>query len=132
MHPIEFFSHIRHDQIVAAIRKAEERSTGQIRVFVSRRKVSDPVAAARRRFVDLDMHRTAGRNAILIFVAPHTQTFAVIGDRGVHERVGESAWQALAGQTGEHFKNERIMPGILFAIERAGQLLAEHFPKANS
>ena len=70
MHPIHFFSYIRHDQIVAAIRKAEEKTTGEIRVFISRRKVSDPVAAAQRRFVDLEMHRTAGRNTILIFVAP--------------------------------------------------------------
>jgi uncharacterized membrane protein len=132
MTPKHFVSHLQHDQIVEAIRKAESQTTGEIRVFVSPGNVADPVAAAKKRFEKMGMHRHQHRNGVLIFVAPRSQTYAVVGDRAVHDRVGDSAWEALARGMGEHFSGSQYMSAIVFGIEKAGELLAAHFPKEQS
>ena len=91
-----FLNQLRHDDLVAAIREAERHTSGEIRVFISRKTVDDPVAAAQAAFLRLGMAKTKHRNAVLIFVDPRTRKFAVIGDAGVHEKCGEVFWRDLA------------------------------------
>lgn len=116
-------------RVVAAIVAAEQRTSGEIRVLVSRQKTDEPVAAAQKHFERLGMTNTAARNGVLIFVAPAGKTFAVIGDRGVHEKCGEAFWAGVAGAMTEHFKRGQFTEGLVLGIERAGALLAEHFPR---
>lgn len=123
-----FLNQLQHDHIIAAIRAAEKKTSGEIRVFISRKRVADPVAAAQREFEKLGMARTRHRNGVLIFMAPRVRRFAVIGDIGVHERCGDAFWQALAAEMTGHFKKSDFTAGIIHAIQKAGGLLAEHFP----
>lgn len=116
-------------RVVAAIAGAEARTSGEIRVFVSREAADDPVAAAQKQFERLGMTQTAARNGVLIFVAPRSHTFAVIGDQGVHEKCGESFWRDLAAAMTKHFQAGDFTGGLVLGIERAGELLAEHFPR---
>ncbi len=116
-------------RIVAAIAAAEQRTSGEIRVAVSATAAPEPIAAARRQFERLGMTRTAARNGVLIFVAPVSQTFAVIGDRGVHERCGDAFWSELAAAMSERFRRGDFTGGLVLGIERAGTLLAAHFPR---
>lgn len=120
---------IDHDRIVAAIAAAELRTSGEIRVVVSQQKTEEPVVAAQRQFERLGMTATAARNGVLIFVAPASRTFAVIGDRGVHEKCGEVFWEELASAMTEQFKTGGFTQGLVLGIERAGALLARHFPR---
>ena len=124
----EFLSQLRHDDLVAAIREAEKNTSGEIRVFISHKKVEDPVPAAQAHFLRLKMDRTRHRNAVLIFVAPRAHKFAVIGDKGVHALCGDAFWQALAGEMSGHFRKSEFTSGLLHGIRKAGQLLARHFP----
>ena len=71
-----------HDRITAAIATAEKHTSGEIRVYVSHRKVRDPRHAAAHQFVKLGMDKTKHRNAVLIFIAPESQNFAILGGRG--------------------------------------------------
>lgn len=120
---------IDHARIVAAIGEAEGRTSGEIRVVVSRRPAADAVAAAKIQFERLGMTRTAARNGVLIFLAPRSRTFAVIGDTGVHEKCGDAFWTELAAAMTEHFKRGDFTAGLVLGIERAGALLAENFPR---
>jgi uncharacterized membrane protein len=129
MHPLHFLNRLEHEQVVAAIRDAEAKTTGQIHVVVSRRKIANALDAARRHFEKVELHRSAHRNAILIFVAPRSHTFAVVGDQAIHDRVGDAAWRGFADTMAGHFKAGQFMTGVLAGIVRAGELLAEHFPK---
>jgi uncharacterized membrane protein len=129
MNPDHFLSRIQHHQIVQAIHHATGNTTGEIRVFIAHGAAADPLSAARHRFEKLKMHHHAHRNAILIFVAPRSQTFAVIGDQAVHDRAGDVAWQSMVAAMADRFKNNEPMSAIEFGIEQAGQLLTEHFPK---
>ena len=76
------------------------------------------------------MTQTRHRNGVLIFLAPRSRTFAVIGDTGVHEKCGDSFWRELADAMSEYFKRGDFTAGLVHGIERAGALLAEHFPPA--
>jgi uncharacterized membrane protein len=119
---------IDHARVTAAIAAAERRTSGEIRVLLARTKAPDPVAAARRQFERLGMTGTAERNGVLIFLAPRSRTFAVIGDTGVHEKCGDGFWRELAAAMGGHFRRGDFTTGLVGGIERAGALLAEHFP----
>ena len=120
---------IDHARIVAAIGDAEGRTSGEIRVIVSRRTTADAVAAAKIQFERLGMTGTAARNGVLIFLAPRSRSFAVIGDTGVHEKCGDAFWTELAAAMTEHFKRGDFTAGLVLGIARAGALLAENFPR---
>ncbi|MBI1178710.1 hypothetical protein GC207_14855 [bacterium] len=124
-----FIKQLREEEIVAAIQAAERKTSGELRVFVSDHAVDDPVAAAKRQFRRLGMEKTGERNGVLIFLAPGQRAFAVIGDTAVHARCGDGFWQELARVMTEHFRATRFTEGVLEGIQRAGELLAEHFPR---
>ena len=123
-----FLSKLQHDEIVAAIREAEKGTSGEIRVFVSRKEVEDPVVVAQGHFLRMGMEKTRHHNGVLIFVAPRSHKFAVIGDAGVHVQCGDAFWRDLTGEMAGHFRKSEFTSGLLHGIRQAGQLLARHFP----
>jgi uncharacterized membrane protein len=129
----EFLSKLEHDRIVHAIRDAESKTSGQIRVYIQRGNLNvDPLIAAQKRFHRLGMHKTPERNAVLIFVAPRAHKFAVVGDKAIHEKCGEQFWQKLVEGMREHFRNEKFTDALVDTIEEAGKALASQFPKRSA
>jgi uncharacterized membrane protein len=129
MKPKEFLSRVEHDQIVKAVQQAEKKTSGEIRVFISRHEPEDALKAAQKHFDELGMHRAKEKNGVLIYVAPRAHKFAVIGDSGVHQRCGDKFWDALAAEMSGHFKRGAFTEGLVHAVNKAGELLAEHFPR---
>jgi uncharacterized membrane protein len=129
MDPKDFFDHIQDERIVAAIRAAEARGRGEIRVHVTQEAVGDAQAAAVSVFEKLGMTRTAERNGVLIYVVPRTNGFAVIGDRGVNERCGPDLWREVVAAMREEFQAGRFTEGIVRGVERTGEVLARFFPR---
>jgi uncharacterized membrane protein len=66
---------------------------------------------------------------VLIFVTPRSRKFAVIGDAGVHAKCGDAFWQELAQAMTGHFRKSEFTEGITHGVSKAGELLAEHFPR---
>jgi uncharacterized membrane protein len=125
----EFLSKLEHDRIVAAIREAESGTSGEIRVYIQRGKLSaDPLKAAEKKFRRLGMHKTGERNAVLIFIAPRVHKFAVVGDRAIHEKCGDEFWQRVVDSMRAHFQNQEFSHAIVEGIEEIGKLLSMHFP----
>jgi uncharacterized membrane protein len=128
-----FLRRLEHDRIASAIKDAEAKTSGQIRVFLQRGEFEeDALARAQKKFLQLGMPKTRERNAILIWVAPRVQKFAVIGDEGVHRKCGEVFWQDLVARMRVHFQNEDFTEALVEAITATGGLLARHFPKTGS
>jgi uncharacterized membrane protein len=128
----EFLSKLEHARIVQAIREAESRTSGEIRVLIQRGKLkSDPLVAAERKFQRLGMHKTRERNAVLIFVAPRVHKLAVVGDQGIHEKCGDQFWQHVATAMHDYFGQQKFTDGIGGAITAIGDVLAQHFPKTS-
>lgn len=113
----EFLSKLEHDQIVQAIREAEAKTSGEIRVFVQRGKLNaDPLVAAQKKFHRLNMHKTRERNAVLIFVAPRSHKFAVVGDRAVHEKCGAEFWERIVQDMQRRFRAGDFSCALIEAV----------------
>src|SRR5512141_2477150 len=115
-----FLSKLDSDRIVAAIADAENRSSGEIRVHVTRRKPADLEQRARRRFELLGMTRTAERNGVLLYVAPELRRFQILGDSGIHEKCGGDFWKETAAEMEEHFRRGHFTEGLVHGIRKVG------------
>lgn len=117
------------ERVEAAIREAEGRTSGEIRVAVSRFYFwGDVRFAAQCAFARLHMERTRQRNAVLILVAPRRRRFAIVADTGVHARAGDGSWQAIADLLGRQFRAGDLTGGLVEGIAALGECLAKHFP----
>jgi uncharacterized membrane protein len=129
----EFLSKLEHDRILQAIREADSKTSGEIRVFIQRGKVADdPLVAAQKRFRRLGMHKNRQQNDILLWVAPRVHKFAIVGDKAIHQKCGEELWQRLIEGMREHFRKEKFSDALVDAIRAAGEALAFHFPKRST
>jgi uncharacterized membrane protein len=125
----EFLKCIDEARLQAAIAAAEGKTSGEIRVLISDRKVGEPVEAAQRAFLENGMDKTRERNAVLIFIAPQSQSFAVIGDEAVHRVCGQAFWDELGGLLKETFGHGHFTDGLVAVVVRTGDLLGKHFPR---
>lgn len=119
---------IDKERIRRAIEKAEKRTSGEIRVSVSQPFWGNVRKAAERAFERLGMTNTKDRNAVLFFVVPARRKFVVLGDSGIHEKVGQEFWQQIVGIVSERFRRGDFTGGLVAGIEVVGEGLAQHFP----
>ena len=129
MIPKPFLQRLEDEKIVAAIQSAESKTSGEIRVFISDAEPADPLAGARLQFERMEMANTRDRNGVLIFVAPKSRNFAIIGDDAVHARCGEQFWKKIADEMSGRFKQGQFTDGIIHGVAAAGEVLSQHFPR---
>jgi uncharacterized membrane protein len=124
-----FFSKLDSDRIVAAVAEAERKSSGEIRVHVTRRKPENLEERAKKRFELLGMTRTAERNGVLFYIAPAARRFQILGDTGIHEQCGPDFWKEVAADMEESFRRGEFTEGIVRGVAKVGNVLARHFPR---
>lgn len=119
-------------RVVRAIEEAERKSSGEIRVHIQPSSHGREVRnVAEKTFERLGMTKTGLRNGVLLFILSRDQKFAILGDKGVNEKVGEGYWEHIAAELGNRFRAGEFTEGIVNAVEDVGQLLAEHFPHSH-
>jgi uncharacterized membrane protein len=100
----EFFTEKQQSVIVEAIRAAERMTSGEIRLYVEHRcRFVDPMHRAHEVFTHLQLHKSVHRNAVLLYVALTDKQFAILGDEGIHNKVGDNFWQTQAEHLKQHF-----------------------------
>lgn len=119
---------IDSDRIKEAIQKAERRTSGEICVSVSRLFWGSVEKAADKTFGRLGIARTNQRNGVLFFVVPSRRQFVVLGDEGIHAKVGQDFWRQVADRVSERFREGDFTGGLVKGIEEVGEQLATHFP----
>jgi len=119
---------IDDDRIKAAIAASEKQTSGEIRVSVSRFFWGSVRSAADKAFTRLGMHGTRDRNGVLFFIVPSRHRFVVLGDEGIHLKVGQEFWDKLAAAMSGDFKAGKFNEGLIRGITECGRLLAVHFP----
>ncbi len=72
--------------------------------------------------------QTRQRNGVLFFLVPSRRRFVVLGDEGIHAKVGQDFWDGLASILAAHFRKGEFTEGLVRAIGEAGAKLAAHFP----
>ena len=56
--------------------------------------------------------------------------FAIIGDEGINEKVPENFWEQTKDLMTAHFKEGRVVDGIIEGVSDAGEQLKKYFPYA--
>lgn len=124
----DFVNRLDDQKIAGAIGDAEKKTSGEIRVFVTEKAVEDALLAAEREFLKEGMDKTELRNAVLIYFAPKSQTYAIVGDKGIHEKCGKPFWERISAHMSPHLEMNEFTEAVLVGIREAGEALAEHFP----
>jgi len=121
--------------IERSIGEQEGRHDGELRFAV---EASLPLSdllqgvSARDRAIELfgrlrvwDTEQNAG---VLIYVLLADKRVEIVADRGIHRRVGETAWEAICGNMQREFAAGRFEAGALAGLQAVSDLLATHFP----
>jgi uncharacterized membrane protein len=119
-------------RIVAAIRTAEKKTSGEIRVFIeSRCRFVDPIDRAMEVFYQLEMDETKEHNAVILYLAVKDRQLALFGDKGIHERLGTSYWQSMVKKMIAAFGGKQYAAGIENCVSEIGATLVAEFPYHN-
>ena len=123
-----FLNKLEHERIHETIRAAETGTSGDIVVYITHKPAPEALAAAQEVFTRRHLEKTADDNSLLIFLAPTSQTFAVVGGKALHHAVGQAWWDELANTLRTHFRTAYYTEGLVEAIKLAGHALKHHFP----
>jgi len=126
--PILFFSKKEKHDITEAICQAELKTSAEIRVHLERRAGKDIFVHAKQEFQRLGMTKTAARNGVLIFLGVASKRFAILGDRGINDKVPPGFWDEIALVMTPRFKEDEFATGLCEAILMIGEKLSEYFP----
>lgn len=123
-----FFTSQEQDQIIESIRMAELNTSGEIRLHIEANCDGDAYERAKVVFEQLGMHATEQKNGVLFYLAYANQKFAILGDKGIHEKVSQQFWDEEKELLVSYFKQQKFAEGLCLAIAQAGDKLKQHFP----
>lgn len=124
-----FFSATEQKQMVDAIRKAEQQTSGEIRVFVeSKNPMLNPLERAEQIFYKLKMQNTEHRNGVLLYFAIKHKELALFGDEGIYAVTGNEYWRKSVTSILNDFSQHDLVGGIEKTIAKIGETLKEKFP----
>ena len=118
------------DRISAAVAAAEQRTSAEMKVVVSRHCWIDIREKAKSLFYKHELHKTKDRSAVMILVVLVNREFLVYGDRRIHEKVEEGFWLKVRDTMQEKFRDGELLEGLCMGVEQVGEQLARYFPWA--
>lgn len=124
----ELLFQIHDDEIAQAIQALERQTSGELRVLVTGQPVEDALTSAWQAFARLGMDLTTRRNAVLLFVAPESQKFALIHDEGYADKTDPAFWQTLADQIHDGFQSGNYTGTLVQVIFQCAAHMAQFFP----
>ena len=131
MNNIRRFNEAEHLRIRQAIEAAEKKTSGELRIFIDDECGPNVLDKAAHVFNKLGMQKTALRNGVLIYLAMSSRQFAVIGDAGIHQHVGDEFWHSIRTEMQFHFISGDFITGLETAIIKIGTELSKYFPFEN-
>jgi len=129
---IPFFNAEEQQRIVNAIAEAEMHTSGELRVFIEANCPGDVMERARAVFDELELYRTTQRHGVLLYLAHEDHKFAILGDKGINEKVPPGFWETTKEHLREHFRKGEFVEGFVEGIREAGEQLRRHFPRGDS
>ena len=124
----DFLTQNEEQEIIEAIRRAELKTSGEIRVHIEQKCDSDVLDHAKEVFHFLKMDNTKLQNGVLFYVALDNKQFAIYGDKGIHDHVGDRFWTLVKDAVAIQFQKGNYKQGLIDGINKAGVELAKFFP----
>ena len=125
----EFITDEDQEKISAAIRAAENQTSGEIRVHLEKKCSKAVLDRAAEVFAELGMHQTKLRNGVLFYLAWEDRKFAILGDAGINAVVPDNFWDEIKVRMQVSFRSGNFVEGICEGIDLAGRKLKEAFPR---
>lgn len=85
---------------------------------------------AMKQFLARNIHLTAARTGVLLFVSLAEHYAELVADAGINAKVPQATWDSVVATLTSHARKGRVSDGFIEAIGTVGALLAEHFPVA--
>lgn len=126
--PVLFLSKAEKAQVTAAVRAAELKTSGEIRVHLERKMVGDVLVHAKKIFEKIGMTDTADRNGVLILLGVKCKTVVILGDSGINAKVPANYWDEEVRLLLGHFREDRFGEGLVTVIYKIGEKLQQFFP----
>ncbi|MEO6283782.1 MAG: TPM domain-containing protein [Dyadobacter sp.] len=124
-----FFSEEEQKYLIEAIQEAEKLTSGEVKVHIEKKcQTADVMERAKEVFLFLHLHQTAERNGVLFYLAYEDRKFAVLGDKGIDDKVPADFWNSTKDLLRTHFASAQYLEGLRKGIEEAGLQLKKHFP----
>lgn len=124
----EFLTEQEEEEVVEAIREAEKKTSGEIRVHIEKTSKGDIWDRAMEVFHLLKMDNTKQDNGVLIYVAIEDRNFIIYGDKGINAVVPDNFWETTKDEIAAEFKKGNFKQGLINGILKAGHELQAHFP----
>jgi len=124
----DFLSEEEEQEIVKAIRVAEQNTSGEIRIHIEKATQIDAFNRAMEVFHFLKMDNTKLQNGVLIYVAVEDKTFVIYGDKGINDVVSNDFWDTTKDVMQLHFKTGNFKQGLIEGVLKAGTALETYFP----
>lgn len=100
-----------------------------IRLCVSARTLDSEVhESALASFLHNNLHHTAGRTGILVFISQLEHRVEIVADEGIHRVAGQDFWAKETNQIAAGIAAGRAGAAMAETIREMGAKLAEHFP----
>jgi uncharacterized membrane protein len=127
--PKMFFTDEEQLKIVAAIKAAENNTSGEIKVHIATSSQwEDVVKQAAAVFDKLDLEKTKQRNGVLIYIAKNDRQFAIWADKGINAVVPEGYWESTIDLMRSYMKVGQYAEGVIKGIHMIGVKLKVYFP----
>jgi putative membrane protein len=83
---------------------------------------------ALKQFLAKNVHLTAERTGVLIFVSLAERYAEIVADAGINSKVPQDIWDSIVAGLIDDARNGVLADGFVTAVAAVGTLLAEHFP----
>jgi len=83
---------------------------------------------ALKQFLSRNVHLTAERTGVLIFVSIAERYAEIVADAGINAKVPQDMWDSIVAGLIDDARHDRLADGFVTAVAAVGALLAEHFP----
>lgn len=83
---------------------------------------------ALRCFAENGVYKTRENSGILIFISLLERQVRIIADSGISAKISDDLWKLIADELAEGIGKRDAASAIIGAIEKCGELLAQHFP----
>lgn len=124
----DFLTAAEEKAVIDAIRVAEAQTSGEIRVHLERHTDLPPIKRAQQLFHLLKMDNTKAENGVLIYVAVDDHQLAILGDKGINNKVPDDFWESTKDAMILAFKKGHFKQGLLDGIASVGEKLQHYFP----
>ena len=99
------------------------------RILIPKKLMAHKVhTAAMMSFYRNGVYNTKNKTGILIYVSLAERMVVVVGDEGIHHKVGDEAWKDVIKIIINGIKTKKLEQGIIDGIESCRGLLKTHFP----